>query len=386
MFTATPTSQRDDLAFSLGEYRQRLTKVRAGMERAGLSVLVLHLPDNLCYLSGLDLGHSGYFAYHALVVPLEGEPVLVYREMEAPAVNATAWVTTVAYADTDAEPIAVTAKVLEDMGLAAGRIGIDQHAWNLTVDRFQTLQRLLPHATLVKEPLITEEVRLIKSEQEIAYMRLGVKAAQAGMQAGIDAVVVGARELDLAAAIAGGQARGGSEDHLAGVIGSGEKAAWLHSTWTSRRLEAGDPVKYELSGVHRHYWGRIMRTTIVGPPSAEQQRIADVLIAAQDDGISRMAPGVSAGEVDDACRLPVEKAGILTPYQNRVGYGLGVHFRPIAGDFSREFMTGADWTLEPGMVFHMLTQAHGLGFSETVLVTEGGHEVLTDLERKLFSR
>lgn len=386
MSTSALTSSRQDFAFSLDEYRQRLTNVRAGMERAGVPVLVLHLPDNLCYLGGLDLGHSGYFAYHCLVVPLDGEPVLVFREMEAPAVNATVWLPRVAYTDTDAEPIETTVKVLEDMGLAGGRIGVDQHAWNLTVDRFHTLQRLLPKATLVKEPLITEQVRLIKSEHEIEYMRLGVRAAQAGMQAGIDAVAVGVRELDLAAAIASGQARGGSEDHLAGVIGSGEKAAWLHSTWTSRRLETGDPVKYELSGVHKHYWGRIMRTTIVGPPTDTQQRIADVLIAAQDDGIARMAPGVSAGEIDDACRLPVMKTGILENYQNRVGYGLGVHFRPVAGDFTREFMTGASWTLEPGMVFHMLTQAHGLGFSETVLVTDDGHEVLTDLDRTLFTR
>ncbi|MEW2571847.1 Xaa-Pro peptidase family protein [Streptomyces sp. NPDC047070] len=380
-----PTALRT-YAFSPAEYDERLMKVRAGMEQADLPVLVLHLPDTVCYLSGLDLGHSGYFAYHALIVPLEGEPVLVFREMERPPVEATAWTPRISYADTDEQPIATTKRVLEDLGLAGGRIGVDQHAWNLTVDRFQTFQGLLPDATLVKEPLIAERVRLIKSAQEVEYIRRGARAAEAGMRAGIEAVAAGVPELHLAAAIASGQARGGSEDHLAGVVGSGEKAAWLHSTWTDRRLEAGDPVKFELSGVAKHYWGRLMRTTVVGEPTDEHKRIADVLRKAQDDGISRMAPGVTAADIDDACRLPVMKAGILENYQNRVGYGLGVLFRPMAGDFTREFMPGAAWTLEAGMVFHMLTQAHGIAFSETVLVTEDGHEVITDFERELFVR
>lgn len=38
------------------------------------------------------------------------------------------------------------------------------------------------------------------------------------------------------------------------------------------------------------------------------------------------------------------------------------------------------------MVFHMYTGACGMAFSETVLVTEGGAERLTLLERRLFAR
>lgn len=384
---ATTATTSRSLAFPLEEYRQRLTKVQEAMAREGLPVLVLHLPDNLCYLSGLDLGHSGYFAYHALVVPASADPVLVFREMERPAVEWTSWVEhKVSYSDTDPQPVAATRKVLEDLGLAGGRIGVDQHAWNLTVDRYQALQELLPHATLVKEPLITDHVRLIKSPLEIEYIRAGARAAEAGMRAGIEAVHVGANELDITAAVAAGQAKGGSEDHLAGVIASGEKAAWLHPAWTDRLMSDGDPIKFEISGVKKHYWGRLMRTAVAGTASDELKRIADVLRTAQDDGIARMAPGVAASEIDDACRLPVMQAGILENYQNRVGYGLGVHFRPIAGDFTREMIPGVTWKLEAGMVFHMLTQAHGIGFSETVLVTDDGHEVITRFPRELFQR
>ncbi|TIV13340.1 MAG: aminopeptidase P family protein, partial [Mesorhizobium sp.] len=66
-------------------------------------------------------------------------------------------------------------------------------------------------------------------------------------------------------------------------------------------------------------------------------------------------------------------------------YSLGLNQRPSAGEFIREFVPDVEWVLEPGMVFHMLMMAAGMGFSETVLVTEHGPERLTTMERKLFS-
>lgn len=80
------------------------------------------------------------------------------------------------------------------------------------------------------------------------------------------------------------------------------------------------------------------------------------------------------------------KAGLRESYDNRVGYGLGLLFHPTNGELTYEFTPGADWILEAGMVFHMLLSAKSVAFSETVLVMDGGHEVLTDFERTLFAR
>ncbi|TIW73947.1 MAG: M24 family metallopeptidase, partial [Mesorhizobium sp.] len=99
-----------------------------------------------------------------------------------------------------------------------------------------------------------------------------------------------------------------------------------------------------------------------------------------------MRPGTPASVVDRACREPLLASGLRETYTNRAGYSLGLNHRPSAGEFIREFVPGVEWVLEPGMVFHMLMMAAGMGFSETVLVTEKGPERLTTMERKLFSR
>jgi Xaa-Pro dipeptidase len=129
-----------------------------------------------------------------------------------------------------------------------------------------------------------------------------------------------------------------------------------------------------------------MRTTIVGPPSAAQQRAADILMRAQDDGMSLIRAGAAAIDIDRASRGPVLRAGLRESYGNRIGYSTGLTVRPSSGEFTREFMPNSYWTLESGMVLHMLMMAQGIGFSETILVTDDGYEPLTRFERKLFVR
>src|SRR3546814_19962403 len=57
------------------EYDTRLAAVRAFMLERRLDAVLLSAPENIFYLTGLD--HWGYFAPHMLIVPLQGEVVLV---------------------------------------------------------------------------------------------------------------------------------------------------------------------------------------------------------------------------------------------------------------------------------------------------------------------
>ena len=140
----------------------------------------------------------------------------------------------------------------------------------------------------------------------------------------------------------------------------------------------------------QNYHGRIMRATVIGDPSAEQRRVAQVVEEAQSDAFALMKPGAVASDVDRACRQRIEAAGVRgdweTPYHNVTGYTLGIVFIPWPSDFSRCFLPNEEWVLEEGMVFHMYSFAQGISFSETVLVTQDGHELLTKMERRLFVR
>src|SRR3546814_8987656 len=62
------------------EHDTRIAAVRALMLERRLDVALVSAPENIFYLTGL--GHWGYFAPHMLIVPLQGEVVLVTRAME----------------------------------------------------------------------------------------------------------------------------------------------------------------------------------------------------------------------------------------------------------------------------------------------------------------
>lgn len=370
------------LDFSIAEYRERLERTQRDLAAHQLDGLLLHGPENIAYLSGFHLS-IGSFAYHALLVPARGDPVLIVRALEEPLAAASSWVERwSSYADSE-EPAAATARAAAVLGLQSGRVGVEHHSWFLTLDRYERLCALLPHVTFVAEPRIVDHLRLRKSSVEAEYIRAACRVVEAGMRAGLAALSPGVSERELAAEITAARIRAGSDVPLLGVVASGPRTDLLHGPWTDRLIERGDAVRLEFSGVVRGYWGRLMRTGVAGRPSPEQEGIADVVIGALEDGIARMRPGASAREVGDACRSPILRASLRETYENRVGYSLGLNHLPTSGEFLREMTPNADWQLEAGMVFHMLLIARGIGFSEMVLVTEAGHEVLTRHERAL---
>ena len=79
-------------------------------------------------------------------------------------------------------------------------------------------------------------------------------------------------------------------------------------------------------------------------------------------------------------------------FRKRTGYSIGIGFAPDWGEGHILSLKTPDPTpLEPGMVFHispaLLVPAEcGVGFSETVLVTDTGVEVLTSFPRQLVVR
>lgn len=370
------------LDFNVEEYRARVAKTQAAMRIAGLPGLLLHTPENITYLSGFRM--LGFFMYHALLVPADGDPVLIVRDVEQPTADLTSWVQNRSvYVDIE-EPINGAVRAVEQLGLERAEIGIEETSWFLTLQRFKTLSRSLPNVSFVPEPDIVRTLRLIKSPAEIEYLRQASRIADSMVRAVFDAAHEGASERDLAAAVTVAQIQSGGEGHLEPILTTGERTRELHGSWTDRRLSLGDLVYTELNGVVRGYWAKLMRTGVLGNPNASQQRAADVVLGALWSGIDMMRPGAHAGKIDDALRQPVLEAGLRDSYYHRVGYTMGLLYPPSSGEYLREFMSGDTWTLEAGQVFHMLVIGGGVGFSETVLVTEDGHDVLTHFDRNLI--
>ncbi|UPJ79367.1 aminopeptidase P family protein [Bradyrhizobium sp. 183] len=375
------------MAFPSDEYHRRLSNTQSEMEKADIPVLLLHQPESIIYLTGFNIG-TGFYSYHALAVPQKGNPVLVVRDVEIPAIKKGSpikeWVT---YQDTsNVIEVVVPAvrKALDKVGATGGKVGVDEHSWFLTPERYRYLRAQLPHAKLVAEPQIVEKLRFIKSPLEVECIRKAAATVESGVRKAIESVAAGRTERELAAILLHEIVSAGGEPPYSAVILSGERGNELHGTITDRTLVKGDQIYFEPSAIQNQYTARVMRTAIVGRPNADQMRTAEALIRIQDDGIAMMKPGAIAADIDDAFRKPVLQSGLKKTYTNKSGYSLGLIVRPNITEQGRDFLPDATWALQPGMVFHMLMMANGIGFSDTVLVTEKGPERLTKMERRLF--
>ncbi len=381
--------ERQDLPFTMQEYRRRLELVRADMDAAGFALLLVTTPENIYYLTGFN--SRGYYAHQCLCVPLDGEPWMVTRRYDTPNVVHQTWLDPGFDYGDDGDPVGATAAAIGQRGHARSRIGCELGSWFFTAATLNSLAVRLPGAGLVDAAYLVEQRRMVKSPAEIAYIREAAKAAGAGMRAALAAIRAGGTDAEIAAAAYQARILAGSEYSGSPVyVQTGPDSAVPHNNWKGRRVEPGDVVFCELGASTKRYHAALMRTAVAGAPSAAADRAGAAVVEGLRVALETIGPGVAAGEVDRAARESIARAGFGANHTLRVGYQIGVGYPPTwVGRGVFGLHPGAPDRLRPGMVFHVIPWIHvpgvgGFGNSATVAVSETAVEELTDLDSRLF--
>jgi Xaa-Pro dipeptidase len=367
--------------FERAEYLARLARVQAGLKSRGLDALLAFQPETVTWITGFFT--RGYGSFQLAVVPAEGEPTLICRDVEEYYLDATSvFPERAMWKDSD-DPVAVAAATIRARLGDRARVGIELDAWPLSVARHARLCEGLPGYRMQDESALATAMRLTKSPAEIAWQRRAGKAAEAGMRAAIDSALPGATEREMAAEICAAMIRAGSDLPGPGVMSSGERAFHLHGGYSDRVLAPGDIVQIETTPNVRHYHARFMRPIRVARASDEDRRVVERLISIQDAAMAEVRPGVAASVPDAIYRDGVLSAGLRETYTNKTFYSVGLLLQPSGGE-RLEAAPGADWSFEVGQTFHTYVLARGFGMSETIAITPDGFERLTNFPRQLF--
>jgi Xaa-Pro dipeptidase len=375
--------ENQNLPFELAEYRARLSNVRAAMAERGIDLALISIPENIYYLTGYTT--LGYYMYQVLMLPADGEPlILSYRE-ELINIERLSWLERHVNYHVGEDPIQVTLDAVAEFGVAGKTLSIEESGFFFPIRTYRRLMAGLPGVNWVDGSGLVERSRLVKSPAEIEYIRRAAGAAMAGMQAALAMARVGRTENDVAAEVYRATLQHGSEyPGSPPYVISGERSGLPHGTWEGRELRDGDIVFLEFSGCIKRYAAAMMRTAFIGnPPEAVRGR-AVAVIDGLEAAIAHIRPGVTSGEVDDACRAAIHKHG-FGDHTHETGYSIGVCYPPGWNESHiMNLHPGDETVLRPNMVFHLVPslivpELNGhVGFSETVRVTEDGCEVLTD--------
>jgi Xaa-Pro dipeptidase len=367
--------------FPPAEYDRRLEEVRRELSRRNLVLALVSSPDNIFYLTGLD--HWGYFAPHLLIVPAEGELVLVTRAMEKVTIaNQVHNARFSGHSDAETAADAVI-RELRATG-APARIGIEKWSTGLSAGAAGELAGAFPDAEWIDVSGLVDEIRLIKSAAEQDYMRAAARVTDAATAAGIEAIRPGASEAEVAAACMAVMVRDGTYPGFGPFIRSTARLGEEHTSWSQNRLQDGDAVFFELSGCVARYHAPLGRLVHVGSAPAGTQEMALIAQDAFDAVVGTLRDGVLARDVYAAWQGVVNKAGLGHYQRHHCGYLVGIGVPPswTGGNYVLGLRRDSERVIRTGMSFHILSWLMGTGrgdyfISNTVLLAEGGPEVLT---------
>ncbi|MET8683029.1 aminopeptidase P family protein [Streptomyces sp. NPDC004732] len=363
--------------FTADDYRARMERAAATAADAGLAgVLVAPGPD-LVWLTGYR-PTADTERLTLLVLAAGQDPVLVVPTLEAPDAARAAGASALTLRDwTDGkDPYAVTAPLLD----ASGRFGVSDNAWAMHLLGFQ---QALPDTSYLSLTQALPMLRAVKDDAELERLAAAGAAADAAYEEIQKVSFAGRRETDVAADLADLLRRFGHSQVDFTVVGSGPNGANPHHEAGDRVIERGDMVVLDFGGLLHGYGSDTSRTVHVGEPTAEEQRVHDVVREAQAAGCAAVRPGAACQDIDRAARDVITEFGYGEYFIHRTGHGIGVttHEPPymIEGE-EQPLVPGMCFSVEPGIY---LPGRFGVRIEDIVTVTEEGGRRLNTTAREM---
>jgi len=356
----------------------RIGLLRRRLTRAGLSGLVVtHLAD-LRYLSGFT-GSSGALAVTRRAVSLftDGRyKVQAAEEVSAakvrivsgsPAVAAVEWL--------------------------AAQPGMDTAGFDPTVTTVADLTRwkaALPSGlrraflSALAAPLVSA-LRQTKDDHELAVMSEAAELGCRLFEHVLGFIRPGIAETEVAAELEHRARLWGAEGmSFETIVASGVRSALPHGRATGALLPRRGFLTLDFGVILKGYCSDMTRTVYLGKPRAGERDAYQAVLEAQEAGVAAVGPGASCGEVDEAARSVLRKAGLAEAFSHSTGHGVGIeiHESPRIGAGQKtRLQPGMVVTIEPGIY---LMGEYGIRIEDMVAVTKTGGQVLTPAPKALI--
>jgi Xaa-Pro aminopeptidase len=359
-----------------------MEKVRQHMAACGVDALLLSHGADLPWLTGYRAMPLERLT--VLVLPRDGEAVLVVPGLEAPRVPAGSGSFTLRpWAETE-DPVEVAIGVL---GGATATLGISDRAWATTLLAFQ---HRLVGSQWVAASTVTSALRAVKDDEEINQLRAAGRSADrvAGQLQKGEIPLVGRTEAEVSEDIGARLLAEGHRRVNFAIVGSGPNGASPHHEAGARRIGRGEVVVCDFGGEYDNgddvgYCSDITRTVVTGPPPAEVSDAYAVLLAAQQAAVGSVRAGVPAERVDAVARSIIDDAGLGEYFIHRTGHGIGIeeHEDPylVAGNRT-PLAPGHAFSVEPGIYF---PGRYGMRLEDIVVVGSDGPELLNTVDHSL---
>jgi Xaa-Pro aminopeptidase len=245
------------------------------------------------------------------------------------------------------------------------------------------IQELKPGTTLETKSNIIEELRTIKSSEELLRIQHACEITSEVWRLLINEQFIGRTEIHIARRIQSLILElGGDGIAFDSIVAAGVNSASPHHTPSEYVIQRGDFIKCDFGAKIAGYHSDMTRMAIAGKPFAWQQEIYDVVKKAQEAGVSAIQQGVSSEIIDAAARSVINEANYGDAFTHPSGHGIGleIHEIPIHGSRDVTLCPSMTLTVEPGIYLH---GKGGVRLEDTLVVLEQGSQNLTMASKAL---
>ena len=235
-------------------------------------------------------------------------------------------------------------------------------------------QRCFPETNFVDGMAVLSKAKIIKTDDEIACIKMANIITEAGMDAAIRAIRPGVRECEILAEAWKTMTAMGSEwTQCSNIVASGPYTAPYRRFTSDRIVRCGDLVIIDIGGCFNGYWGDFTRTWLCGDISAtkEQIEVHQNCYNAEFAACAASRAGNTNADVFEAAY----------PYVlDSLGHGSGTHpweapfFSPASKDQPVTLEVGMQYNLEP---YARGSDGCGVRLENCLAITDGDPDIFT---------
>ena len=371
--------------FSASEMNRRLRALRAHMAERQIDACLFTSYHNINYFS--DFLYCSFGRNYGLVVTQESQ-TSISANIDAGQPWRRTFGDNLAYTDWHRDNYFVAVKQLIQDG---SRVGIEFD--HISVENLRKLQGALPTAELVDVSKPTMRMRMVKSDEEIAWIRESARVADIGGAAGKEAIAVGVPEYEVALHATQAMVReiGQSQPHVELMdtwtwFSSGINTDGAHNPVTSRRIKRGDILSLNCFPMPAGYYTALERTLFAEECTDAHLRLWNINVEVHEAGIALIKPGARCCDIAAELNTIYERHGLLPNRTFGYGHSFGVLCHYYGREAGLELREDVPTVLEPNMVVSMEPMimipegepgAGGYREHDILVVTEDGAEDIT---------
>jgi Xaa-Pro aminopeptidase len=279
---------------------------------------------------------------------------------------------------------AFTAATINEKLKANGVTKLGFEAHQLTYAEYLKFKNELEVELVPVSPII-EEIRLIKTEDEVEKIRQACAISDAAFAHILTFIKPGMTELQIANELeAKMKELGATRTAFDTISASGERSALPHGFPSNRQLQTGDFFTLDFGAVYEGYLSDMTRTVAIGEVSEQLQEIYTVVSKALEAGLQQIKAGMTGDEVDTITRSIITEAGYGEFFGHSTGHGVGMYIHEgiaLAKGSKDIVKPGMILTIEPGIY---LPGIGGVRIEDDVYIKEDGVEILTKSPKQLI--